>query len=136
MYYSGTKREWSQIEIDPANDALYAAAVHCSDGIIITPLDIESVNAAVNTAENTVEIRATVSSYWQEGALERSNLYVAEYDAQGRLLKVTQGTKSKAEEQAVTFKAAVPESENYKIMLWDGNNVPLMDEIDDIAKIQ
>lgn len=136
VYYSGTKREWSQIETDSANDALYAAAVHCSDGTIITPLEMESVSAAVNAADNTVEIRATVGSYWLEGALERSNLYVAEYDAQGRLLKVTQGTKSKAEEQTVTFKAVIPASEKYKIMLWDGNNVPLMDAIDDIAAAQ
>ena len=136
VYYSGTKQEWNQINIDPANDDLYAATVWCSDGAIINPLELKSVSTSVNTAENTVEIRATVGSYWLEGALERSNLYVAEYDAQGRLLKVTQGTKSKAEEQTVTFKAAIPASEKYKIMLWDGNNVPIMDAIDDIAAIQ
>ena len=77
-----------------------------------------------------------MDSYGLEGALKRANLYVAEYDAQGRLLKVTLGTKSQIKSLTFAFTAAIPESENYKIMLWDGNNVPLMDPIEDIAAIQ
>ena len=135
VYYLGTKQEWNQIETGEYNSDLLSAEINCSDGVIITPPEIDWIKAAVDPEANTVMFQVKLKDSRQLSQLEQAKLYVAEYDADGRLLNVTLGEFAGMALTAI-FAAKLPETDNYKIMLWDKHNIPLMDAVDDIAAIQ
>ena len=44
VYYSGSKKQWKQIDIKIGNDALHNANIHCSDGTIAPALNLPPVS--------------------------------------------------------------------------------------------
>ena len=68
--------------------------------------------------------------------LKDVRLYAAEYDADGHLLNVTVWKNEEINGDTVTITADIPNAAKYKLMLWDRNNVPLMDAVENITAIQ
>ncbi len=100
----------------------------------IKPLEVKPVEPVVNAEENRIEIPVTVVDPERAGELNEVELYVAEYDSDGRFVGLTLGTKGEIEGDTVVITADIPEAEKYKFMLWDGNNVPLMDAVEDVLE--
>ncbi len=100
----------------------------------IIPLEVEKVQPVVNSETNTVAFPVTVVDSSRAEELNEVELYVAEYDADGRFTGLTRGVKSALEGDTITITAGIPESDNYKFMLWDGNNIPLMDAVTNIKE--
>ena len=86
----------------------------------------------IDRETKTVTITVTVVDPSRADELEQIELYIAEYDEIGRLMNVTRGTKSAVEGDTITITADIPETADYKFMLWDGNNFPLMDAVSSI----
>lgn len=131
VYYLGTEQEWLKlVEINQnhGHDKLFNATIH----FIIKPLEVQPVEPETDTGTNKITIPVTVTNETRAEELNDVRLYIAEYDAGGRLTNVTFGKKGAVEGDTVIFTADIPDAENYKIMLWDGNNAPLMDAVDNI----
>ena len=98
----------------------------------VPPLEVQPVEPEVDTRANKIKIPVTVTDAERAEELNDVRLYIAEYDADGRLTNVTFGEKGAVEGDTITITADIPDAEHYKFMLWDGNNTPLMDVIYDI----
>ncbi len=94
------------------------------------PLEV-TVTKAVNTDDNTVIFTVTPTDVDRAYELKNIKLFAAEYD-NGALTNVTIGTKSELSNNALTITAPLLSSQDYKYMLWDDNNSPLMNVITDI----
>ncbi len=128
IYYSGTEQEWKLIEIGDYNDNLLNANIH----FLGKPLEVQPVEPEKDTEENKIKIPVTVTDIERAEELNGVRLYIAEYDADGRLTNVTFGEKGAVEGDTITITADIPDAEHYKIMLWDANNAPLMDAITNV----
>jgi len=62
--------------------------------------------------------------------IEDIELFVTEFNSEGQLENVSVGKKI-MDGNTLVITENVPESDNYKIMLWDKNLVPLMYTIED-----
>ena len=128
VYYLGTEQEWKLIEIAENNDQLLNATIHFA----IDPLEVQPVEPEADAGTNKIKIPVTVTDAERAEELNGVRLYIAEYDADGRLTNVTFGEKGDVEGDTVTFTADIPDEGNYKIMLWDANNALLMDAVTSI----
>ncbi len=158
--FSGTVRQWRRMAILEDNDSLLKAALKCSDSepeitpapkptdptptpdrpsepspTPVPPLEVEPVVPEVDRENNTVEFTVSVTDPSRAAELENIELFVAEYDEQGHIIGITIGTKSAIVDGAITVSAEIPSSDNYKFLLWDGSNAPLMNAVDDIDEI-
>ena len=132
VYYNGSKKEWDMVYIDAENDCLKNATIHFA----AAPLEVVPVEPVVDEEANTVEVPVTVVEPERAEELKDVRLYAAEYDADGHLLNVTVWKNEEINGDTVTITADIPNAAKYKLMLWDGNNVPLMDAVEDITEIQ
>lgn len=129
VWYDGSKADWRKIKIDDwGNEPLFTAAKLFMLGSVI-PLETEPVTPIINEADNTVSFIVTVLDKSRADELNDVELYVAEYDSDGRFIGLTLGTKSAVEGDTVTITADIPETDKYKFLLWDGNNAPLMNAV-------
>lgn len=83
----------------------------------------------VDTEAKTVTFIVTATD---KSELEGINLYTAEYD-NGALTNVTLGTKSEISGNSIIITAPLLSSQDYRYMLWDKNNAPLMKAITNIT---
>lgn len=145
IYYEGTKDDWEQIVIENdewGNYILYDATIHFGSPVStpkptptaepIIPLEVEMVEPVIDRETKTVIITVTVVDPSRAEELNEVELFVAEYDENRRFIGLTLGTKSAVDDDTVTITADIPETANYKFMLWDGNNFPLMDAVSSI----
>ena len=131
VYYSGTESQWEKIDIGYNGHYLLNATIHYNSIMPtptpepVKPLKVEPIVPKINTESNTIEIPVTVVEPERAEELNEVELYVAEYDENGRFIGLTLGTKGAVAGDTVTITADIPASDNYKLMLWDGNYVPL-----------
>ena len=59
-------------------------------------------------------------------------LILAEYDSEMRLVKVKIGDNSDVADGIISSVCELPESENYKYMIWDKNSEPIEEAITQI----
>ena len=135
IYYGGTETMWQAITVKDSNEPLMNAQKHYNSDGPILPLKVEPIVPILDAANNSVSFPVTVTEPERAEELNDVELYVAEYDENGRFIGLTLGTKSEVEGDTITINAEVPTAK-YKLMLWDGNNVPLMDAVEDITEIQ
>ena len=100
----------------------------------IKPLEVQPVEPIIDAEARKIEVPVTVVDETRAAELNEVELYVAEYDADGRFIGLTRGVKSAVESDTVNISADIPDAEHYKIMLWDANNAPLMDAVTSISE--
>lgn len=127
LYYNGTKRQWNKIELN----------FPCLDSINIHYLVKEdllktNVTKKIDTNKNQVIFNITSLEEDRAEELDDISLFAAEYDENGLLTNLTMGTKSELSDNQININAPIPDSENYKFMLWDDLSRPVTEAITDI----
>lgn len=129
VYYGGTQADWENIEFaynGYQNDELIKANIHYSNPF--SPSDISIGEPEISEDMLTFTVSASEERTHE---LKRLMLFVAEYDG-GALVNVYKGINGQAENGVMRITAEAPESDNYKIFLWDKNQCPLMSALTDI----
>ncbi len=115
------------------NESAYFAS---GSGAADAPYTIGAEPAEINVASDFSADKAvfTLTSPGSGKLLAQAKLFLAEYDDNGAMISVKRGVKSEIRGGSLTITADLPQSGNYKYMLWDGLNRSLMDAIDDIRR--
>ena len=69
-----------------------------------------------------------------DGAIDKiatSKLYIAEYDSKGQLIGIKLGENQNIDGKLI-ITAESPKTDNFKLMLWDKRNNPIINAISDI----
>lgn len=85
----------------------------------------------VDASEITFTLTACDSE--QASRFKKAQLFVVEYDDAGLLINVTIENAGIGDDNTVTITANIPETDNYKFLIWDGGNSPLTEVIDELV---
>ena len=115
--------------------ALFATALFPGMAIAKDTEDIPypKVEYTVNMDMNEVEFTLTALNPDQTYRLGKVQLFVVEYDDEGCLTGVTIKNAGIGDGDSVSITAELPMTDNYKFLIWDGNNAALTEVIDEIV---
>ena len=106
--------------------------------IVLLPCIAGAESAAkveYNVDKDMNEIRFTLTALSPDQAdrLGKVQLFVVEYDDEGRLTGVTIKNAGIGDDYTVSITAEMPKTDNYKFLIWDGTNTPFTEVIDEIV---
>lgn len=131
VYYAGTKAQWEAIDISSFNSSLLNATIHYNSSMPerFEPLDVRIEH---NVLGGQSQFTVTANNTDMAEELPRITLFLAEYDNNGILTNIRKGINGSISENSMSITSELPSSDNYKFMLWDINQYPLMEAITDI----
>ena len=127
VYYSGTEEEWNNIDIGSSNEDLTNAVIHYNSNVsVITPIS-DKINVTKDI--NGDKFVFTVTPVEGETVdLSGIQLFAAEYSDDYVVTDIKSGINEEFE-NGVQLTVDIPQSENYKLYIWDDNMHPLIEAV-------
>ena len=118
IYFSGSESQWKRV----GGNKITQGTVHFNSHMPITPVSAEVsyefVDDIVSFSVTSLDDRISELYYIK--------LFIAKYSEDGALLDVSVCTPDSIQNDKAVFTGVLPSTNNYKIMLWDRHNMPLV----------